>query len=145
MVSSDPRQWAINDYFAEQLELASIAQMPEWQRNLLYFNKGFATNVRPLVLIGMAGSAGNIAGESGLAGTKSLTAEESLLAEAAAVKPTINGAQSKHLPDSPNYVPGKSQLTADPDSLLSLAGTGTPVGNVPRGAPGFRERVNFGA
>lgn len=146
MVSMDPRQWEINDYFANQLELASIAEMPEWQQTLLYFNKGFATNVRPLVLLGIAGGAGSIAGESGLAGsTRSLIAEEALAAETASIKPTINaGQQSKHLPDSPNYTPNRSAITADPEVLVQRAGTGTQVGSTARGEPGFKERVGFG-
>ena len=41
---------------------------------------------------------------------------------------------------------GKSPLThKDPQALLDKhAGTGDPVGAVPRGEPGFKERVDFG-
>jgi filamentous hemagglutinin len=37
-----------------------------------------------------------------------------------------------------------TRLTANPEELAAKAGTGTPLNNVPRGQPGFRERVDFG-
>jgi hypothetical protein len=42
--------------------------------------------------------------------------------------------------------PGRSPLThSDPQGLLdAFSGKGEPVGKVPRGQPGFKERVNFG-
>ncbi len=59
--------------------------------------------------------------------------------------PTVNwGQQAKHFPGHQNYMPGRSQLTANPETLIQRAGTGTPVGNVPRGQAGFRERIDFG-
>jgi RHS repeat-associated protein len=54
------------------------------------------------------------------------------------------GQQAKHLPGHPEYIPGRSQLTSNPEALAQRAGTGTPVGNVLRGQPGFRERIDFG-
>jgi hypothetical protein len=54
------------------------------------------------------------------------------------------GQQGKHIPGYPNYTTGRSVLRADPAKLAKRAGTGTPVNNVPRGQPGFRERVDFG-
>jgi hypothetical protein len=59
--------------------------------------------------------------------------------------PEINWSrQELHFPGWKNYVVGKGQLTANPEELALRAGTGTPVNNVPRGTPGFRERVDFG-
>jgi Flp pilus assembly pilin Flp len=54
------------------------------------------------------------------------------------------GQQGKHIVGHPNYIPGRSILSADPARLAQRAGTGTPVNNVPRGEPGFKERINFG-
>ncbi|WP_370353583.1 polymorphic toxin type 50 domain-containing protein [Kribbella sp. VKM Ac-2571] len=51
---------------------------------------------------------------------------------------------SKHFPGHPNYLPGRSQLTANPEELVQYAGTGKQVGSVPRGQPGFKERIDFG-
>lgn len=60
--------------------------------------------------------------------------------------PTVHWSQqSKHFPGHPNYIPGRSQLTANPEALIQRAGTGTPVGSVPRGQPGFKERIDFDA
>lgn len=59
--------------------------------------------------------------------------------------PTVHwGQQEKHIPGHRSYMPGRSTLTANPELLLQRAGTGTPVGNVPRGYAGFRERIDFG-
>jgi hypothetical protein len=54
--------------------------------------------------------------------------------------------QSKHMPGQKNYIPGRSPLKHnDPQGLLAkFAGKGEPVGDVPRGQPGFKERVDFG-
>ncbi len=56
------------------------------------------------------------------------------------------GKQGKHIPGHNNYIPGRSPFThKDPQGLLDkFAGKGDPVGNVPRGQPGFKERVDFG-
>ncbi|WP_308797712.1 polymorphic toxin type 50 domain-containing protein [Agromyces silvae] len=59
--------------------------------------------------------------------------------------PAVNwGQQEKHFPDHFNVDPRKSVLTADPRLLARHAGTGTPVGKLPVGHPGSRERVDFG-
>jgi hypothetical protein len=59
--------------------------------------------------------------------------------------PTVNwGQQSKHFPGLSNFIPGRSTLTANPEALIQRAGTGTPVGSVPRGQAGFKERIDFG-
>ena len=59
--------------------------------------------------------------------------------------PEVNwAAQERHFLGHPNYLEGRSELTADPGQLLDRAGTGNPVGSVPRGEPGFRERIDFG-
>ena len=56
------------------------------------------------------------------------------------------GKQGKHIPGHNNFIPGRSPLThKNPQSLLdNFAGKGQPVGKVPRGQPGFKERVDFG-
>ncbi|MBI3184179.1 MAG: hypothetical protein HYZ28_18760 [Myxococcales bacterium] len=54
------------------------------------------------------------------------------------------GQQGKHILGHRNFIAGRSILTADPVRLAQRAGTGTPVGKVPRGQPGFRERIDFG-
>jgi hypothetical protein len=54
--------------------------------------------------------------------------------------------QGKHIPGHNNYTPGRSPFThRDPQGLLDrFAGKGDPVGKVPRGQPGSKERVDFG-
>jgi len=54
--------------------------------------------------------------------------------------------QGKHIPGHKNFIPGRSELThPDPQKLIDrFAGTGQPVGPIPRGQPGFKERVDFG-
>ncbi|MGN8244417.1 polymorphic toxin type 50 domain-containing protein [Cellulomonas soli] len=42
------------------------------------------------------------------------------------------------------FLQGRSTLTADPRGLVESAGSGTPIGNVARGEPGFKERIDFG-
>jgi RHS repeat-associated protein len=54
------------------------------------------------------------------------------------------GKQGKHIPGHSNYIEGRSILRADPEALAARAGTGQPVNRVPRGQPGFKERVDFG-
>ena len=56
------------------------------------------------------------------------------------------GQQGKHIPGHNNYIPGRSPSThKDPQGLVNkFAGKGEPVGNIPRGQPGFKERVDFG-
>jgi filamentous hemagglutinin len=59
--------------------------------------------------------------------------------------PSINqGKQGKHIVGHNNFEPGRSELTADPTILAQRAGTGTTVGSIPRGQPGFKERIDFG-
>ncbi|MCW2995322.1 MAG: hypothetical protein JWQ18_2817 [Conexibacter sp.] len=59
--------------------------------------------------------------------------------------PEINwGAQEKHFLGHNSYIAGRSELTADPRKLIERAGSGDPLGSVPRGQPGFKERVDFG-
>ncbi|MFD4434211.1 polymorphic toxin type 50 domain-containing protein, partial [Nocardia sp. NPDC058497] len=58
--------------------------------------------------------------------------------------PVHDGKQGKHIEGHPNYIPGRSKLTEDPNELAQSAGTGDPVGRVPRGDAGFKERVDFG-
>ncbi|MEV6361438.1 polymorphic toxin type 50 domain-containing protein [Nocardia asteroides] len=58
--------------------------------------------------------------------------------------PIHDGKQGKHIEGHPNYLPGRSKLTEDPNELAKSAGTGDPVGPVPRGDAGFKERVDFG-
>jgi len=59
--------------------------------------------------------------------------------------PKVNmGKQGKHIPGHNNYTPGRSVLKANPNQLAKKAGTGQRVGKVPRGQPGFKERVDFG-
>jgi RHS repeat-associated protein len=55
------------------------------------------------------------------------------------------GQQGKHIVGHNNYIPGRSIFKhSDPQGLLNrFGGTGQPVGNVERGLPGFRERVDF--
>jgi RHS repeat-associated protein len=61
------------------------------------------------------------------------------------VPPEINwGQQEKHFEGHNSYGEGRSTLTANPEELAGKAGTGQPVNNVPRGQPGFKERVDFG-
>jgi hypothetical protein len=54
--------------------------------------------------------------------------------------------QGKHVPGDPYYIPGRSPLThPSPTQLIDqFAGKGQPVGGIPRGQPGFKERVDFG-
>lgn len=60
-------------------------------------------------------------------------------------EPRINpGQQGKHIPGHPNFSPERSRLVVDPAELLDRVGTGEPVGSIPSGQPGHRERVDFG-
>jgi hypothetical protein len=71
--------------------------------------------------------------------------ERCVWAHAARAAPKLHmGQQGKHIIGHPNYVAGRSILRADPARLAQRAGTGTPVNNIARGQPGFRERVDFG-
>jgi len=54
------------------------------------------------------------------------------------------GRQGKHIPGHPNYKEGRSILTADPAELAQRAGSGSPIGKIARGQPGFKERVDYG-
>jgi hypothetical protein len=55
------------------------------------------------------------------------------------------GKQAKHLLGDNRFIPGRSELTADPELLARRAGSGEPVGSVVvRGQAGFKERVDFG-
>jgi RHS repeat-associated protein len=56
------------------------------------------------------------------------------------------GKQGKHIPGHNDYRPGRSTLThPDPQGLVDqFAGKGQQVGKIPRGQPGFKERVDFG-
>jgi hypothetical protein len=59
--------------------------------------------------------------------------------------PSINwGQQEKHFEGHNSYTQGRSTLSANPEELVQKAGTGQAVNNVPRGQPGFKERVDFG-
>ena len=53
------------------------------------------------------------------------------------------GQQGKHIVGHNNFKSGRSILKAEPAELAKRAGTGSPVNKVPRGQPGFRERVQF--
>ena len=53
------------------------------------------------------------------------------------------GQQEKHFLGHSRFELGRSELTADPRKLVPRAGSGDPVGRVPRGQPGFRERIDF--
>ncbi|MCW0369065.1 polymorphic toxin type 50 domain-containing protein [Xanthomonas sacchari] len=59
--------------------------------------------------------------------------------------PRINiGQQGKHQIGHNNFIQGRSILTGDAQELGRYAGTGQQVGKLPVGAPGSKERVNFG-
>nr|WP_241597633.1 polymorphic toxin type 50 domain-containing protein [Rosenbergiella epipactidis] len=68
-----------------------------------------------------------------------------------ASKITINqGQQNKHIPGSNEYKIAtdaglnKSVLTVQPETLLPKLGTGQQVGKTSIGAPGSKERINYG-
>ncbi len=64
--------------------------------------------------------------------------------DAKALEVSINvGKQDKYIPGAKNFLPGRSELTVDPQTLVNRAGTGAPANSVPRGAAGYKERVNF--
>jgi filamentous hemagglutinin len=56
------------------------------------------------------------------------------------------GKQGKHIPGHNNFILGRSELIhPNPQALVdNFAGKGTQAGNVARGMPGFKERINFG-
>ena len=56
------------------------------------------------------------------------------------------GRQAKHIPGHNNFIPDRSPFThPDPQGLLDkFAGKGEQAGKIPRGQPGFKERVDFG-
>ena len=58
--------------------------------------------------------------------------------------PQVNwAAQTKHFLGHDDYIAGRSQLSANPESLTEQAGSGDPVNAYRFGAPGFRERIDF--
>jgi hypothetical protein len=57
--------------------------------------------------------------------------------------PIHTGKQGKHVPSHNNFKPGRSTLHADPETLAAKAGTGEPIGKLPVGQPGSKERVQF--
>jgi len=66
-------------------------------------------------------------------------------AQSPVVSPKVNwGQQNKHIPDTNNYIPGRSMLSAEPERLAEFAGTGQQVGKLKVGMPGSKERVDFG-
>ncbi|EEC0439593.1 hypothetical protein AH715_005354, partial [Salmonella enterica subsp. enterica] len=91
-------------------------------------------DINPMLKIGVEGADGDLLkGGGGIA------------------KYTINkGQQNKHIEGTNEYKIAseanlnKSILTVSPDSLLSKLGTGQQVGNTPVGAPGSKERINYG-
>jgi hypothetical protein len=95
----------------------------------------------------LAGKGAGIIGEAAESvGTKAGRFFKSLFSSDAATGASkVNmGQQGKHILGHNNYKQGRSVLKADPNELAKRAGTGTPANNVARGAPGFRERVDFG-
>ena len=73
--------------------------------------------------------------------TRAAAASASESAIATRAIPVVNMAkQGKHIVGHNNYIPGRSVLTADPRFSRSVRGTGTPVGSVARGQPGFKEQ-----
>jgi Bacterial toxin 50 len=56
------------------------------------------------------------------------------------------GKQGKHILGHNNFILGKSELThPNPQQLLNrFAGQGQPLGTLPPGQAGYKERVNFG-
>lgn len=90
-------------------------------------------------------ASGLASAEEHLGNPRLSTADTSDVPHAAGGAPKIHmGQQGKHIVGHNNFLQGSSVLTADPSKLAARAGTGTPVNNVARGQPGFRERVNFG-
>ncbi|MBL9044183.1 MAG: hypothetical protein JNM83_21420 [Myxococcales bacterium] len=57
--------------------------------------------------------------------------------------PIHTGKQGKHISSHNNFKPGRSTLHADPETLAAKAGTGEPIGKLPVGQPGSKERVQF--
>jgi filamentous hemagglutinin len=51
--------------------------------------------------------------------------------------------QGKHIPGHNNFILGRSELT-HPDPLTTLQARAFKAGNIARGMPGFKERVDFG-
>lgn len=86
---------------------------------------------------GVAPRVGGAAAAAGVEGVAAPAAARVLLEEAK---------QGKHIVGHQNYIPGRSPFThSNPQGLLDrFSGQGQPVGNVARGQPGFRERVDFG-
>ena len=84
---------------------------------------------------------------SGLRVDSDTPADDSVNGQEQPTRPQIHeGQQGKHLPGHPNFDPaaGRSILTVDPEDLLDDVGGGSPVNSVPRGEPGFKERIDFG-
>ena len=59
-------------------------------------------------------------------------------------RPIHAGRQGKHLRGHPHFIEGRSELTVDPMRLADRQGTGEAANAIPRGAPGHKERVDFG-
>jgi hypothetical protein len=114
----------------------------EWENNPGHLVGG-ATFTAATFIVPGAGEIRALRGVKGAA--EALKAEDALSVVSKTEGLSINaGQQAKHIPGSKGYIPGRSQLTADPELLLKSAGSGTPVGSVQRGQAGFKERVDFG-
>ncbi len=94
------------------------------------------TSLRTLMSEAREGNA-----DRSVAGPASDNASQPAGSSAPAVHP---GKQAKHVVGAHGFIPGRSELTAEPESLARHAGTGDPVGRVERGQVGFKERVDFG-
>ena len=99
---------------------------------------GFTQTLAGLVGTGLiaAGGVGTI---------RSLSTAGTTTAAAPAMQVTLKaGKQDIHIPGTKNFDPSKSEITVDPQTLLSKVGTGTPVNSVAAGSAGYRERIDFG-
>ncbi|WP_426744840.1 polymorphic toxin type 50 domain-containing protein [Myxococcus faecalis] len=100
------------------------------------------------MLLGGVGAARAAAGAIAprVGGAAAAAGVEGVAAPAAARVLLEEAKQGKHIVGHQNYIPGRSPFThPNPQGLLDrFSGQGQPVGNVARGQPGFRERVDFG-
>jgi hypothetical protein len=130
---------------------AAVATKGEqWQKDLYAAWLPFSDSLEAATPLLVAGQSAVLGGMGSTAAPPSGTTKLSTSGGAASTEPVVStikvnwGQQEKHFPGHPNYQPGRSTLTADPELLAERAGTGEAVNKIPPGQAGYKERVDFG-
>ena len=131
-VGTDPQTVAFNQACARILmEEAVMTQGEQWQKDLYTVWRPWSdlTEASAPLLVSLLGSTSGFS-------VKSTQVPKTATTNAS---PALNwGQQSKHFPGHPNYIPGRSQVTSNPEVLIQRAGTGQPSEASREGSPDSR-------